>query len=172
MLMAETLGLKSKGCQGFYKKHTKTIIEVILDSLKLCLVPTLAKFALLNIKWICPTAPTCPVAILGGFPRTAWFDVRELSEDSPDDFEGLDASVAHIANLLSTEPADIKLGIGDFSMGVATALYSATCFAQGKYGNEIDYPVNLRAIVGLSGWLPGSRSEISWRDAKYGQRIQ
>ncbi|KAI8027886.1 Squalene synthase 3 [Camellia lanceoleosa] len=30
----------------------------------------------------------------------------ELSEDSPDDFEGLDASVAHIANLLSTEPAD------------------------------------------------------------------
>ncbi|KAI8029033.1 hypothetical protein LOK49_LG01G02899 [Camellia lanceoleosa] len=31
-------------------------------------------------------------------------------------------------------------------MGVATALYSATCFAQGKYGNGIDYPVNLRAI--------------------------
>ncbi|KAL7196541.1 hypothetical protein ACSBR1_036532 [Camellia fascicularis] len=80
----------------------------------------------------------------------------ELLEDSPDDFEGLDASVAHIANLLSTEPADIKLGIGGFSMGVATALYSATCFARGKYGNGIDYPVNLRAIVGLSGWLPGS----------------
>ncbi|GMP26226.1 hypothetical protein CsSME_00002762 [Camellia sinensis var. sinensis] len=114
----------------------------------------------MQIKWICPTAPTCPVAILGGFPRTAWFDVRELSEDSPDDFEGLDASVAHIANLLSTEPADIKLGIGDFSMGVATALYSATCFAQGKYGNEIDYPVNLRAIVGLSGWLPGSSKDV------------
>ncbi|CAL5339011.1 unnamed protein product [Camellia sinensis] len=89
-----------------------------------------------GIKWICPTAPTCPVAILGGFPRTAWFDVRELSEDSPDDFEGLDASVAHIANLLSTEPADI-LNLG-------------------KYGNGIDYPVNLRAIVGLSGWLPSS----------------
>ncbi|KAI7997035.1 Squalene synthase 3 [Camellia lanceoleosa] len=31
---------------------------------------------------------------------------RELSEDSPDDFEGLDASVAHIANFLSTEPAN------------------------------------------------------------------
>ncbi|KAI7999465.1 rRNA-processing protein efg1 [Camellia lanceoleosa] len=51
----------------------------------------------------------------------------------------------------------VKLGIGGFSMGVATALYSATCFAQGKYGNGIDYPINLRAIVGLSGWLPGSR---------------
>ncbi|XP_028077591.1 acyl-protein thioesterase 1-like [Camellia sinensis] len=118
----------------------------------------LEKLALPIIKWICPTVPTCPVAILGGFPCTAWFDIRELSEDSPGDFEGLDASVALIANLLSTEPADVKLGIGGFSMGVAIALYSATCFAQGKYGNGIDYPVNLRAIVGLSGWLPGSRS--------------
>lgn len=34
------------------------------------------------------------------------FDIREISEDSPDDWEGLDASAAHIANLLSTEPAD------------------------------------------------------------------
>ncbi|KZV56075.1 acyl-protein thioesterase 2-like [Dorcoceras hygrometricum] len=144
-----------------------------------------------NIKWICPTAPTRPVAILGGFPCTACkakptkifefsfldklvfksefdqfvgrvycsgFDVGELSEDGPDDFEGLDASAAHIANLLSTEPADIKLGIGGFSMGAATALYSATCFAQGSYGNGSPYPVNLRAVVGLSGWLPCARS--------------
>ncbi|KAI8544359.1 hypothetical protein RHMOL_Rhmol08G0290500 [Rhododendron molle] len=114
-----------------------------------------------NIKWICPTAPTRPVAMLGGFPSTAWCDVGEISEDSPDDFEGLDASAAHIANFLSTEPAAIKLGIGGFSMGAATALYSATCFAQGKFGNGIPYPVNLRAIVGLSGWLPGSRSGLS-----------
>jgi hypothetical protein len=34
------------------------------------------------------------------------FDVGEISEESPDDWEGLDASAAHIANLLSTEPAD------------------------------------------------------------------
>ncbi|KAF8376654.1 hypothetical protein HHK36_031676 [Tetracentron sinense] len=116
-----------------------------------------------NIKWICPTAPTRPVALFGGFPCTAWFDVNELSEDAPDDVEGLDASAAHAANLLSTEPADsrflpIKLGIGGFSMGAATALYSATCSAQGKYGNGSPYQVNLSAIVGLSGWLPCSRS--------------
>lgn len=111
-----------------------------------------------NIKWICPTAPTRPVALLGGFPCTAWFDVGELSEDAPDDIEGLDASAAHVANLLSTEPADIKLGIGGFSMGAATALYSATCFVQGKYGNGIPYLINLKTVVGLSGWLPGSRS--------------
>ncbi|XP_043701473.1 acyl-protein thioesterase 2-like isoform X3 [Telopea speciosissima] len=111
-----------------------------------------------NIKWICPTAPTRPVAVFGGFPCTAWFDVGDLSEDAPDDVEGLDASAAHVANLLSTEPADIKLGIGGFSMGAATALYSATCYIQGKYGNGNPYPVNLSAVVGLSGWLPCSRS--------------
>ncbi|XLR35165.1 hypothetical protein HN51_044481 [Arachis hypogaea] len=37
------------------------------------------------------------------------FDVGELSEESLDDWEGLDASAAHIANLLSTEPADGKI---------------------------------------------------------------
>ncbi|XP_010254331.1 PREDICTED: acyl-protein thioesterase 2-like [Nelumbo nucifera] len=111
-----------------------------------------------NIKWICPTAPTRPVAIFGGFPCTAWFDVGDLSEDGPDDVEGLDASAAHVANLLSTEPADIKLGIGGFSMGAATALYSATCCTQGRYGNGSPYTVNISAVVGLSGWLPCSRS--------------
>ena len=34
------------------------------------------------------------------------FDEGELSEDGPNDVEGLDASIAHIANLLSTEPSD------------------------------------------------------------------
>lgn len=110
-----------------------------------------------NIKWICPTAPTRPVALFGGFPCTAWFDVRELSEDGPDDVEGMDAAAAHVANLLSTEPADIKVGVGGFSMGAATALYSASCFTHGKYGNGNPYPVNLSAVVGLSGWLPCAR---------------
>ena len=36
----------------------------------------------------------------------AGFDVADLSEDAPDDVEGMDASAAHVANLLSTEPAD------------------------------------------------------------------
>lgn len=43
---------------------------------------------------------------LSGF---AGFDVADLSEDAPDDTEGMDASAAHVANLLSTEPADSML---------------------------------------------------------------
>ncbi|RRT58850.1 hypothetical protein B296_00004745 [Ensete ventricosum] len=78
------------------------------------------------------------------------FDVTDLSEDGPDDVEGLDASAAHVANLLSTEPADSI-------MGAATALYSATSCAHGTYGNGKPYPVNLSSVVGLSGWLPCAR---------------
>ncbi|KAA8523047.1 hypothetical protein F0562_009470 [Nyssa sinensis] len=111
-----------------------------------------------NIKWICPTAPSQPIALFGGFPSTAWFDVNDLSENAHDDVEGLDAAASHVASLLSTEPADIKLGVGGFSMGAATSLYSATCFALGKYGNGNLYLANISAVVGLSGWLPCSKN--------------
>ena len=111
-----------------------------------------------NIKWICPTAPTQPITVFGGFLSTAWFDVGDISEDAADDIEGLDAAAAHAANLLSTEPADIKLGVGGFSMGAATSLYTATCFTHGKYENGNPYPAKLSAVVGLSGWLPCSKT--------------
>jgi lysophospholipase-2 len=66
----------------------------------------LDSLSLPNIKWICPTAATQPVTAFGGFPCTAWFDVEDTSVDGRDDIEGLDASAAHIANLLSSEPPD------------------------------------------------------------------
>ncbi|KAK1437517.1 hypothetical protein QVD17_03309 [Tagetes erecta] len=107
-----------------------------------------------NIKWICPTSPSQPLTLFGGFPSNAWFDVSDLSEDAKQDVEGLDASAAHVLSLLSTEPADVKLGIGGFSMGSALAMYSATCFAHGKFGNGDSFSAHLDAVVGLSGWLP------------------
>lgn len=42
------------------------------------------------------------------WPFLSGFDVGDFSEDAPDDLEGLDASAAHVANLLSTEPADSR----------------------------------------------------------------
>uniref|UniRef100_A0A0D9V2U2 Phospholipase/carboxylesterase/thioesterase domain-containing protein n=1 Tax=Leersia perrieri TaxID=77586 RepID=A0A0D9V2U2_9ORYZ len=118
-----------------------------------------------NIKWICPTAPTRPVAAFGGFPCTAWFDVEDTSVDGRDDIEGLDASAAHVANLLSSEPSDVRLGIGGFSMGAATALHSAACYAHGRFTNGVAYPITLSAVIGLSGWLPCSRTLKSKMDS-------
>ncbi|KAK2378681.1 acyl-protein thioesterase [Trifolium repens] len=143
-------------------KHQATIVWLHgLGDNGLSSYQLLESLPLPNIKWICPTAPIRSVAILGGFSCTAWFDMGELSEDCPVDWEGLDATSAHISNLLSTEPSHVKVGIGGFSMGAATALYSATCFAMGRYGNGIPYLINLKAVIGLSGWLPGSRSLTS-----------
>ncbi|KAK9075697.1 hypothetical protein SSX86_004026 [Deinandra increscens subsp. villosa] len=110
-----------------------------------------------NIKWICPTAPTRPVALFGGHHSTAWFNVEELSDNVTNDGEGLDASATHIVNMLSNEHDDIKLGVAGFSMGAAMALYSATCRVLGQYGNGNRYPINLSVAVALSGWLPCSR---------------
>uniref|UniRef100_A0A0E0JL38 Phospholipase/carboxylesterase/thioesterase domain-containing protein n=1 Tax=Oryza punctata TaxID=4537 RepID=A0A0E0JL38_ORYPU len=86
------------------------------------------------------------------------FDVEDTSVDGRDDIEGLDASAAHVANLLSSEPSDVRLGIGGFSMGAATALHSAACYAHGRFTNGVAYPITLSAVIGLSGWLPCSRT--------------
>lgn len=45
-------------------------------------------------------------------------------------------------------------------MGAATAIYSASCRILGQYGNGNLYPINLSAVVGLSGWLPCSRFDF------------
>jgi len=56
----------------------------------------------------------------------------------------------------------VSLGIGGFSMGAAAALHSAACYAYGRFTNNIAYPINLRVVVGLSGWLPCSRYDF-WK---------
>nr|XP_043626080.1 acyl-protein thioesterase 2-like [Erigeron canadensis] len=107
-----------------------------------------------NIKWIFPTSPARPFTLFGGLPTTTWFDVVEMSEDATQDVEGMDASAAYVLSLLSIEPQEIKLGVGGFSMGAATAIYSASCFVRGKLENHTGSPTHLDAVVGLSGWLP------------------
>lgn len=42
-------------------------------------------------------------------------------------------------------------------MGAAAALYSASCYAQGKFWGGNPYPIYLSTIISLSGWLPCSR---------------
>ncbi|RLM98349.1 hypothetical protein C2845_PM06G04190 [Panicum miliaceum] len=102
----------------------------------------------------------CLITIFG---NETGFDVEDTSIDGRDDIEGLDASAAHIANLLSSEPSDehvsaVKLGIGGFSMGATVALHSVACYAHGKFTSGIPYPITLNAVISLSGWLPCSRT--------------
>ncbi|GKC52389.1 acyl-protein thioesterase 2-like protein [Tanacetum coccineum] len=77
-----------------------------------------------------------------------------MSKDSRQDLEGMDASAAHVLSLLSTEPSNIKLCVVGFSIGAATALHSASCYACGKFGNGSGYPTHLDVVVAFSGWLP------------------
>ncbi|GKC25890.1 alpha/beta hydrolase fold protein [Tanacetum coccineum] len=95
---------------------------------------------------------------IGEKGSSAWFNITSMSEDACDDLEGLDASATHVANLLASEPDDVKLGVAGFSMGASVALHSATCRALGQYGNGNRYPINLSAVLALSGWLPCSRN--------------
>ncbi|KAI3831966.1 hypothetical protein MKW92_006788 [Papaver armeniacum] len=110
-----------------------------------------------NIKWICPTAPARRIGPIDGYHYTAWFNTPDCSEDALIDMESLDASTTHVAKLLSTEPSDIKLGVGGFGMVSAIALFSAACAVEGKLTNGKPYPGNLSAVVGLSGWFPMAR---------------
>ena len=65
-----------------------------------------------------------------------------------------------VTNISSLFPFTVKLGVAGFSMGASVALHSATCRALGQYGNGNRYPINLSAVLALSGWLPCSRLDL------------
>ncbi|KAI3801691.1 hypothetical protein L1987_29803 [Smallanthus sonchifolius] len=48
---------------------------------------------------------------------------------------GCSCSDENLRFLISQVLPEVKLGIGGFSMGAACALYFATCFVHGRYGN-------------------------------------
>lgn len=110
-----------------------------------------------NIKWIVPTAPFQPITAFGGYRFNAWFDGRPVWE-GPDDLEGLDASAAHVVDLLSNESPNIKLGVGGFSQGAATSLYATACSMIGSFSDGTNFPCKFNISAALSGWLPSSKN--------------
>lgn len=110
-----------------------------------------------NIKWIVPTAPLQPITAFGGYRFNAWFDGRPVCK-GPDDLEGLDASAAHVAELLSNESPNIKLGVGGFSQGAATSLYATACSMIGSFSDGTNFPCKFDITAALSGWLPCSKN--------------
>jgi len=77
----------------------------------------------------------------------AWFDIRGLSPNAPQDEEGIKQSSQTLLKIVSDEikngiPAE-RIFIGGFSQGGATALYAA-----------LTGPYRFAGILALSTWLP------------------
>ena len=99
------------------------------------------------VKIVCPTAQTMPVTLNKGFRMPAWFDVKSLGPNAPEDDKGIEKSKAIIDKLIEEE---IKNGIepsrivlGGFAQGGALALYT-TLTNKHKLGG----------MIVLSCWLP------------------
>ncbi len=101
----------------------------------------------LNVKFILPHAPIRPVTLNQGFAMRAWYDIYGLSDHSPEDKPGIQASQLAIEALLQNQiatgiPAQ-AIFLGGFSQGGPMALHVGLRFKQ-----------PLAGIMGLSTYLP------------------
>ncbi|XP_059205433.1 acyl-protein thioesterase 2 [Centropristis striata] len=114
-------------------------------------VDSLTGIQLPHVKFICPHAPPIPVTLNMNTVMRAWFDLKGLSPDCPEDESGIKKAADSIKGIIEHE---VKNGIpphrimlGGFSQGGALSLYTAlTCQHQ------------LAGVVALSCWLPLHRT--------------
>lgn len=100
-----------------------------------------------HVRYLFPGAPVIPVAINGGYPMPAWYDILASDLVRREDEAGLRQSQAAIEQIIAREkergiPAR-RIVIGGFSQGCAMALMVGLRHAE-----------PLAGIVGLSGYLP------------------
>jgi len=124
-------------------------------------------FAMINksphVKYVCPTAPTIPVTLNGGFRMPSWFDIRSLSVDAAEDVDGIKTAAKNVHTWLDEEvkagiPSN-RIMIGGFSQGGALAFYSTFMYTR-----------PLAGVIGLSCWLPIA-SEIPPKDNQANNQI-
>lgn len=100
-----------------------------------------------NVKCVCPTAPTIPVTLNGGFRMPSWFDILALSPEGPEDAAGIKSAADILRGLIAAEEKNgitsDNVFVGGFSQGGAVAMYTAL---------TSDKP--LAGVIGLSSWLP------------------
>jgi phospholipase/carboxylesterase len=111
------------------------------------LVPELRLPEELGVRFVFPHAPARPVTINNGFVMRAWYDVKGLSANGPQDEEGIAQSQALLHDFIAREVAqgiDIRrIVIAGFSQGGAIALHSA-----------LRHPQRLAGVLALSTYLP------------------
>jgi len=100
----------------------------------------------LHIKVVCPNSANRSVTLNFGMVMPAWYDLRGLSPNSPEDVDGIKLANQYVHSLIKKEiDAGVdpkKIAVGGFSMGGALGIYSA-----------LTYPDRLGAVVGLSSFL-------------------
>lgn len=101
----------------------------------------------LNVRFVLPHAPIMPVQYADGAEMRAWFDIADLSGESPEDEIGIRKSQLLIEDLIAHEleqniPSE-KILLAGFSQGGAMALYCG-----------LRCQKKLAGILVLSSWLP------------------
>lgn len=110
-------------------------------------VPELQLPAEAGVRFIFPHAQQRPVTVNGGMRMRAWYDIRELNPDGPEDSDGIADSRAAVEELVAAEksagiPAE-RIVLAGFSQGGAIALHTG-----------LRYPERLAGLIGLSTYLP------------------
>lgn len=100
-----------------------------------------------NVRFVLPHAPIMPIQYADGAEMRAWFDIIDLSGQSPEDETGIRKSQLLIEDLISHEleqgiPSE-KIILAGFSQGGAMALHCG-----------LRYEKKLAGILVLSSWLP------------------
>jgi phospholipase/carboxylesterase len=98
-------------------------------------------------RFIFPNAPVRPVTINGGMRMRAWYDIKGLDRNSPEDTAGFQAADGHIRELIAREAARgipaSRVVIAGFSQGGAVCLYTLTRLKD-----------TLAGVMALSCYLP------------------
>jgi phospholipase/carboxylesterase len=93
------------------------------------IVPELRLPADMAVRFIFPHAPSIPVTINQGYVMPAWYDIRNLSDDSRVDAEGLRKSAAAVHEIIEEQVqagiASQRIVLGGFSQGGAVVLEAA-----------------------------------------------
>jgi len=122
--------------------------------------PELALPEDLPVRFVFPHAPERPVTINMGAVMRAWYDIKSLGGDQPDE-AGIRASEQQVRALIAREvqrgiPAT-RIVLAGFSQGGAIAIHTG-----------LRYPERLAGIMVLSAYLPLAETLASERAAANG----
>ncbi len=110
-------------------------------------VPIVPELGIKDVRFVFPHALVRPVTLNGGFPMRAWFDILDLTRETPPDREGMAESSRAVTALVERENArgidSSAIVLAGFSQGGAMALLTG-----------VPYPQRLAGLIGLSCWLP------------------